>query len=165
MEPADASGMIRITRWQDAAQFAGKIIAYTTNNDFYISENGYSFDDSQIKYGFIPDRYHDWLACDGAGRWLHPNNYNKDRGLGYIIHQLVDSVNLTFSYKPLVDFRLKEAHLAIREVCLDELVSIHLGIKNKTIHFEGSKLYVDEAMNCLRVQSEENHLQEKSKIS
>lgn len=158
------SGKIKINQWEDAKPFAGKIIAYSTNYDFYLSENGCSFADAKIKYGYIPNHLGDWLAIDGNGQKLH-TTCNKDRGFGYNLHQLMVSGKTSFSYKPLVNFRLKEAQLEVRCISFDELVSIQGYIKKRLAYFESSRsstedAFVQEALGCLQAELKENGLQE-----
>lgn len=139
----------KINSWQDVAPFAGKIVAYSTHYDFYLSEHGCSFADANIKYGYIPKGYGDWIACDRDGRYLYPHDFNRDRGWGYGLRQLVISGSNSFSYKPLVNFRLKEAQLEMRCVRLDELVTIGEYIENKKACFEGESLLVRQALLAL----------------
>lgn len=142
--------MKKIEKWQDVEPFKGKIVAYCTNYSFYLSQNGCSFSDKQIRYGYINEGLGDWLACDGAGNLLYPNNHHKGRGWGYGMHQLIASEIRSFTYKPLVDFRFKEAHLEIRQINLDELICIHEYVKKRWAYFEGSNLFEAAALKSLQ---------------
>lgn len=143
------SDMVPIKKWEDVKPFAGKIVAYIMSSDFYLSENGCSFADENIKYGYISKGFCDWIACDRDGKRLYPHDFNKDRGWGYSINQLITSENRSFSYKPLVNFRLKEAQLQMRCVHLDEVVTIGEYIENRKACFEGEWHFVKGALLCL----------------
>lgn len=149
IEASEIASMVKVEKWEDVKPFAGKIVAYTTNSSFFLSKDGCSFDDAKIKYGYIPEGFGDWLACDESGHLLHPYEHHRDRGWGYRIMQLVALGNFCLSYKPLVNFRLKDAQLAMRCVHLPEAVKIGEAIYNGKAYFDGESIFVNQALISL----------------
>ena len=166
MEPADSSGMITINQWQDVSLFAGKIVAYSTNysnnSTFLFSGDEYSLGQSEIKYGYISSRFMHADPTDKTGRTFYWNDSLS--GNGYCLHQLIKRSNKYNRYRKwLIDFRLQEAQMKMRNVSFDELICIGQALANNIADFEFTPSAKETVFNLLENQFRNNGFQ-KTKI-
>jgi hypothetical protein len=124
--------MTKIEKWSDVAPFADKVVAYRGNGDFYVLPNAYHLTDNGTMCGYISVGIGDWLACDEYGQAFTRPNFDQERRWGHILYPFKAYADQTLAYRPLSNFRLKQAHLRIKRVELDEMIVIGLALLKRS---------------------------------
>lgn len=113
----DKDPNIAITQWEDAEQFAGHLVAYTTTSYFFGATKGFavSSGNNQLKYGYVSKKVDAHYIQTG--------------------HQLFQILKSDETDVPsiLIEIFLKKAKMFMRHTNALEKVAILKALKDKTI--------------------------------
>lgn len=139
METPDSSKMVKIKESDDAWPFAGKIIAYTTNQSYFGAYEGFVIDNNnELKYGYVEKEQINLLGQPPAFR----------------IHQLKRYYETPNSSKSLMLQITRERNfaMAMRDAYDDEISFIAEAIKNRQAYFEDFRfIFSQEQQEVLKL--------------
>lgn len=130
----NSSTIVRIKTWEDAAQFANMIVAYTTDSIYFGSQNGYPINKSSLKYGLVNSQAND---CECGER-------------GYSIEQLLRPTDMCHTIV-FVNSKLRNALLFMRPINSDEAEKIYSAIKKNQAQFGYGLFGQERILSCLKL--------------
>lgn len=113
-----------LNTWQQAAPFAGHVVAYTTCSLFYGSKKGYRIDSNndQLKYGYVTETSEAWI----------PNEK------GHNLFQILQSEQEGCGNTPLINTLLKDSQVVMRLANIHEKTALLKALKNRTASMSSS---------------------------
>lgn len=126
--------IVEIKKWEDVRPFAGKVVAYITNNDLYLSQKTIVVGKEKVNYGYISCGFNVWDM----------------RQFGYELYPLVEKLT-TVDHRPITDFELK-LDLHMRYIELDEIFCIEQAINDCAAffeHMESKEFFFEVLKNAL----------------